>query len=80
MGRVLGQLNLLLNPQQIILAGPLSELDEAFMKPVRESVEQQTPNPNCKQPQIVASEFGDFGGALGAAALAVYQWNPRLRS
>ena len=32
--------------------------------------------PNCVT-RVCRSELGDFGGALGAAALAVQQWKPQ---
>ncbi len=74
--RTICQLNLLLNPQQIIIAGPLSELDRTFLQPIRDMVEQLTPRLHGRVPRIVASQIGEFGGALGAAALALNHWKP----
>lgn len=75
-GWTICQINLLLNPEQIVIAGPLAELDHAFLKPVREVVEGLTPQLHARVPRIVASQIGEFGGALGAAALAVHHWRP----
>jgi glucokinase len=75
-GRVIDQLGLLLNPQKVIVAGPLAELSEAFLQPVTETVDHLATPLHAKPPRIVASRFGAFGGALGAAALAVHQWKP----
>lgn len=75
-GRVISQFNLLLNPQQIILAGPLADLGESFLAPIRQMVERLTPPKSGSIPPIVASELGSHGGALGAAALAMHQWKP----
>jgi N-acetylglucosamine repressor len=76
LGRTICQINLLLNPEQIIIAGPLTELDEAFLKPIRAVVDRLTPQLHGRVPRIEASQTGEFGGALGAAALAVHHWSP----
>lgn len=74
--RVLGPLSLLLNPQKVIIAGPLAELTEAFVEPLARRVQELATPLHAQPPEIVASTFGDFGGALGAAALAVHHWKP----
>jgi N-acetylglucosamine repressor len=83
-GRVLGQtisqLNLLLNPEQIVIAGPLAQLGNIFLDPIREVVASLTPPLHAQPPRIVASQLGEFGGALGAAAMAVNQWKPSRAS
>ncbi len=76
LGRTICQINLLLEPEQIIIVGPLAELEEAFLKPIREVVERLTPQLHGQVPRIEASQIGDYGGALGAAALAVHHWRP----
>jgi N-acetylglucosamine repressor len=75
-GRVVGQLNLLLNPQQVIVAGPLAELGDVFVRYVREGAALASPALNEEGPSIVPSELGAYAGAIGAAALAVHQWRP----
>jgi N-acetylglucosamine repressor len=75
-GRTICQINLLLNPEQIIIAGPLAELDDGFLMPIRDVVERLTPRLHGRVPRIEASQIGEFGGALGAAALAVHHWSP----
>jgi N-acetylglucosamine repressor len=75
-GRTICQINLLLNPEQIIIAGPLAELEDGFLKPIRNVVEGLTPQLHGLVPRIEASQIGEFGGALGAAALAVHNWTP----
>jgi predicted NBD/HSP70 family sugar kinase len=76
LGRTICQINLLLNPEQVIIAGPLAELDQSFLTPLRNVVEQLTPKLHGRVPRIEASQMGEFGGALGAAALAVHHWTP----
>lgn len=76
-GRVIAQLSLLLNPERVVIAGPLSQLAEAFLEPLSRSVDRYAVPQHTRKPEIVAASFGDYGGALGAAALAVNQWKPR---
>lgn len=75
-GQVIAQISLLLNPQLMIVAGPLAKLSETFLEPLRNVVNPLSSTKHAKAPQIVASQFGMYGGALGAAALAVHQWKP----
>jgi glucokinase len=75
-GRVIGQLNLLLNPQQVIVAGPLAELGDVFLDHVRAAAAESSPGLDGDAPAIVASQLGAYAGAIGAAALAVHQWRP----
>lgn len=76
-GRVIAQCSLLLNPQRIVIAGPLATLTDAFLEPLSRAVDQYAAPQHSQKPEIVASSFGDYGGALGAAALAVHQWKPQ---
>ena len=75
-GRVISQLSLLLNPEKVIVAGPLAKLTDAFLQGVTKEVGRLVAPPHARAPQVVASQFGSHGGALGAAALAVHQWKP----
>jgi predicted NBD/HSP70 family sugar kinase len=76
LGRTICQINLLLNPELIIIAGPLAELEDGFLKPIHDVVERLTPKLHGRVPRIEASQIGEFGGALGAAALALHHWTP----
>jgi glucokinase len=69
-GRVVSELSVLFDPQKIIFAGPLAELGEAFLEPVRKSVTET-------DVEITSSTLGRYNGALGAAALALHQWKPK---
>lgn len=75
-GLVVTQMSLLLNPEQVIIAGPLAGLTDAFVRPLAAVVQAMSPSLHARAPRIEATEFGQFGGALGAAALAVHQWKP----
>ena len=76
LGWVCCQLNALFNPTKIILAGPLVGLGNSFLKPLQAAVNEFSAESNQIAPVIVDSELGSFGGALGAAALALHEWKP----
>jgi hypothetical protein len=59
-----------------VIAGPLAQLGNIFLDPIREVVASLTPPLHAQPPRIVASQLGEYGGALGAAAMAVNQWKP----
>lgn len=70
-GAALRHVHLLLEPQRIIVVGPLAELGSALLEPLVAGVGGQF---DGAPPKIVLSTFGEFGGALGAATLAVHRW------
>lgn len=76
MGRVVAQLNLVLNPEKVIIAGPLGELMDGFVHPLRLAVDPLAQPPHATLPEVVGSTLGEFSGALGGAALAVQRWTP----
>lgn len=77
LGWVVYQLNVIFNPQKIILAGPLLTLGEAFLGPFQRSVNGFCSGLNQAAPSVVGSDLGSFNGALGAAALALHEWKPK---
>jgi glucokinase len=78
LGRTICQMSLLLNPEMVIVAGPLAELGDLFLQPMRQAAARFTPALHARTPRIVASQLGEYSGALGAAAQAVHQWEPSL--
>ncbi len=74
-GWVAHQLNELFNPEKIIFAGPLADLGDLFLAPVRETA-GELGDPG-RMPCIVSSTLGQYNGAVGAAALALHQWKPK---
>ncbi|MBI5774686.1 MAG: ROK family transcriptional regulator [Verrucomicrobia bacterium] len=73
---VVCQMNLLFNPQKIILAGPLTELGDAFLAPLKTTAARLDRGAKVALPEITNSTLGQFNGAMGAAALALHQWKP----
>lgn len=76
LGKVIAQLNLLLNPERVIIAGPLAEFDREFIQMIRETIEPLVVPPHAALPEIAGSALGEFAGALGGAALAARHWSP----
>ena len=76
LGWAIGQLALVVDPKKVVLAGPLTALGDAILKPLREAAAAVLTPAELRTPEIVNSTMGEFSGALGAAALAVHEWKP----
>ena len=72
-GWAIHQLQLLFDPQRLILVGPLADLGPVVLELLEKSVRRHSPE---APPEIVNSTLGQFSGAFGAAALALHQWKP----
>ncbi|WP_437222135.1 ROK family protein [Planctomicrobium sp. SH661] len=79
LGRVLAQITFVLNPEKIIVSGPLAEFESTFIRSIREEMDTLLLPPHSKMPEVVGSTLGEYSGALGAAALAVREWVPGSR-
>jgi len=77
LGWVVCQMDSLFNPEKIILAGPLVMLGDSLLGPVRKAVGRFCSELHQEPPLVVDSELGSFNGALGAAALALHEWEPK---
>jgi len=80
LGRGIAQLSLVVDPQKIILAGPLTMLGEALLGPMRERMKAILDLTETRMPEVTGSTMGEFSGALGAAALALHQWKPETEA
>lgn len=76
LGWAVSQLLAVVDPEKIVLAGPLTTLGENLLKPLRAVTDSLVPAESPRTAEIVNSTMGDFIGALGAAALAVHEWRP----
>lgn len=76
LGWGIAHLSLVIDPQKIVLAGPLTMLGDAMLTPIRKMAESVLSLSGSRVPEIVNSTMGEFSGALGAAALAVHLWKP----
>ncbi|HCS55276.1 MAG TPA: hypothetical protein DIW81_27435 [Planctomycetaceae bacterium] len=77
-GRVISQISLMLNPQRIVIGGPLAELEEAFMSPLCEEVQRCLNQQSGLLPEIVSTQLGELAGAKGAAALSLHRWELKV--
>lgn len=71
LGTVLAPLMNLLNPQKIILGGPLTAAGPLFLDPVRTSAVQATLPKSAGETEIIVSQFEQQTVALGAATAAL---------
>lgn len=76
LGWAIAQLAFVVDPEKIVLAGPLTALGDAMLQPVRMMAASILSPAEVRVPEIVNSTMGEFSGALGAAALAVHEWKP----
>ncbi|MBN1557954.1 MAG: ROK family protein [Lentisphaerae bacterium] len=76
LGWAVGHLGLVLAPEAVILAGPLTELGPVLSEPVGRIVQDLYAGWDLPIPKVLCSDLGPFSGALGAAALAVDRWKP----
>jgi N-acetylglucosamine repressor len=76
LGWAIAQLAFVVDPEKIVLAGPLTALGDTMLQPVRMMAASILSPAEVRVPEIVNSTMGEFSGALGAAALAVHEWKP----
>jgi glucokinase len=77
LGWTICQINALINPQKIVIAGPLITLGNTFLAPLKNAVREFSAPLRQGAPIVTDSELGEFNGALGAAALALHEWKPK---
>jgi predicted NBD/HSP70 family sugar kinase len=75
-GWVAGQLDLALNVELVVLAGPLTALGDRFLQPLEQALRRALPPLHSTMPRLECSRLGPYAGALGAAAISVHNWQP----
>ncbi|MDE9364974.1 ROK family transcriptional regulator [Luteipulveratus sp. YIM 133132] len=82
LGRVMASLANFVNPQVIVVGGPLSALGDALLEPIRRGLVRHAVPVVGETTQIVMSSLGDRAEALGAASLVLRHagLSPALRS
>jgi predicted NBD/HSP70 family sugar kinase len=73
-GWIVHQLALLLDPERVVIAGPLAA-SPVYLDAVQEATVRLA-GPELGS-RIVRSKLGAFAGARGAAAMAFHHWRPR---
>ncbi len=76
LGTVLASLTLILDPEKILVAGPLQETGDRFLDPLRSTLVEHLPAVHARKPLVAYSELWDLVGAFGAAGVAVHAWQP----
>ena len=74
-GWVISQMVQLVDPEIVILAGPLTSLGDIYLDAVTKAA-VQFESEHHKSTPILVSELGEYAGAMGAAALALERWRP----
>lgn len=75
-GRVIGCMQLMLDPEVFIIHGPLIHLGMEFFRDITASAERMMPILRSVPMRIEPTELGDEAGPLGAACLAMENWQP----
>lgn len=74
-GWVVSQMVQLIDPELVVLAGPLTTLGDTYLSAVS-NFALQFESDYHPSVAIRTSELGEFAGAVGAAALALERWRP----
>src|SRR4051812_3365823 len=73
LGRVVGNICNLLNPEMVVVGGDLSAAGELLLTPLRESLNRAALPSVTRDLEVKAGELGDRANVLGALALAIAQ-------
>lgn len=79
-GKIIGSICNVLNPEKVIIGGGVSLSFSLFEKKLKETVRNSMYNSANQNLEIIASQFGNYGGIFGAASLAIcrkdhnYSW------
>ena len=74
-GWAVAQMVQLVDPEIVVLAGPLTQLGAPYLDAVT-SIALQFESDHHPSAPIRSSELGEYAGAVGAAALALQRWRP----
>jgi predicted NBD/HSP70 family sugar kinase len=72
-GRSIASIANLVNPQTIIVGGPLADLGEMLLRPIRNGLERYAVPMIVETTELVMSSLGERAEALGGAALVLQQ-------
>jgi predicted NBD/HSP70 family sugar kinase len=72
-GHALAIVTILVNPGVLVIGGPLVPLGEILLAPIRQSLAAHSIERVTRSTELVFSELGDRGHALGAASLVLQQ-------
>jgi glucokinase len=70
-GRAIGQLINVINPEMIIINGDITLAGEVFLDPLEEEINKYAFRANNAAMKIISSNLGENAGLIGAASLVV---------
>lgn len=76
-GRALASVANLINPDVIVIGGPLAELEDLFLAPIRRGLIRHAVPSVGEMTTVVMSSLGEKAEALGAAALVLQEHGAR---
>lgn len=79
-GKAAAMMAQLLDPNKIVLTGPLSEIGDLYLNQVKAASKTALEGLPFDLPSIQLSTLGVYSGAIGAAALALQQWTPNIQN
>lgn len=68
-GKLISKSVALLNPESIIISGPLSELDDIIAKPIKEAITIELLSIASEKLEVICSEQGEYSVPIGAGSL-----------
>jgi predicted NBD/HSP70 family sugar kinase len=72
-GRAIANIANLINPEVVVIGGPLAALGDLLLDPIRQGFDRYAVPSIAESTRILMSALGDRAEALGAAALALQQ-------
>ena len=61
----------IVNPKRIVIGGGVSKSGEFLLNSLKETIKSRALTQSAKETEIVVSDFGDFGAAVGAITLVL---------
>lgn len=68
-GKLISKSVALLNPETVIISGPLSQLNHLIINPIKEAIDLEILSIASQNLEIICSEQGEFSVPIGAASL-----------
>ncbi len=70
-GRAIGSIANVINPELVLIGGPLVGLGEALLEPIRRGIQHNAIPIIAETTTVTVSSLGDRAESLGAAALVI---------
>ncbi len=74
LGKLIAKPVALLNPDALIISGPLSQLDNIIIDPLKDSINMEILSITKDSLQIICSDLGEYSVCIGAASLILFDF------